>query len=93
MTTYHGIYNAKSAAKRFYNSVMMRGDAVIANSEWTAAHIREEYRTAPRHLAVIPRGVDFARFSPERVADERVEALRRQWYVQRETGPFSSRAG
>ena len=37
VTTYHGIYNASNPLKRFYNSVMARADAVIANSQWTAA--------------------------------------------------------
>ena len=32
VTTYHGVYNAKSAPKKLYNSVMARGDLVIANS-------------------------------------------------------------
>ena len=82
VTTYHGIYNAKSATKRFYNSVMARGDAVIANSEWTAAHIAAEYRFKPKHLAVIPRGVDFARFDPAGIPAERVENLRRQWQAK-----------
>ena len=74
VTTYHGIYNARSAVKRFYNSVMARGDAVIANSEWTAAHIAREYRFKPKRLVVIPRGVDMVRFEPARVPQERVEA-------------------
>ena len=82
VTTYHGIYNAKSAVKRFYNSVMVRGDAVIANSEWTAAHIAAEYRFKPKHLAVIPRGVDFARFDPERIPSARVDGLRERWGVK-----------
>ena len=32
VTTYHGAYSETNAAKRLYNSVMARGDAVIANS-------------------------------------------------------------
>jgi glycosyltransferase involved in cell wall biosynthesis len=32
VTTFHGIYNARNPLKRFYNSVMARGDNVIANS-------------------------------------------------------------
>jgi glycosyltransferase involved in cell wall biosynthesis len=82
VTTYHGIYNAKSAAKRFYNSVMARGDVVIANSEWTAAHIAAEYRFKPKQLAVIPRGVDFARFDPAGIPRARVDSLREQWRVK-----------
>src|SRR5688572_25404251 len=31
VTTYHGIYRAKGPLKRWYNSVMAKGDVVIAN--------------------------------------------------------------
>ncbi len=79
VTTYHGIYNAKSGFKRFYNSVMARGDAVIANSEWTGAHIAKEYRFRPKHLVVIPRGVDFTRFDPAALPPDRVDAMRARW--------------
>ncbi len=82
VTTYHGIYKAKSDLKRFYNSIMARGDAVIANSEWTAAHINREYRFRPKRLVVIPRGVDFQLFDPSRVSVERVQALQAKWGVQ-----------
>jgi len=79
VTTYHGIYNARSGPKRFYNSVMARGDAVIANSEWTGAHIAKEYRFRPKHLVVIPRGVDFTRFDPAALPPDRIEAVRARW--------------
>jgi glycosyltransferase involved in cell wall biosynthesis len=79
VTTYHGIYNANNPAKRFYNSVMARSDAVIANSEWTAAHIAEQYRFKPKHLQVIPRGVDLAHFDIASVSAERVAAMRAKW--------------
>ena len=38
VTTYHGIYPARSPWKRAYNSVMAKGDIVIANSHFTRAH-------------------------------------------------------
>src|SRR6202051_1521909 len=44
VTTYHGIYNSGNTFKRFYNSVMASGDMVIANSQWTADHIKQEHR-------------------------------------------------
>jgi glycosyltransferase involved in cell wall biosynthesis len=81
VTTYHGIYNAKNPLKRYYNSVMAKGDTVIANSQWTAAHIEAEYRFRPKRLVVIPRGIDLARFSPDAVAPSRVDTMRRQWGV------------
>lgn len=79
VTTYHGIYNARTALKRWYNSVMVRGDAVIANSQWTADHIRSTYRTPPKNLTVIHRGIDFSAFSPERIDAAAATALRAKW--------------
>lgn len=79
VTTYHGIYNATNPFKRFYNSVMVRGDAVIANSEWTASHIAAEHRIARDRLHVIPRGVDLDHFDPAGIAPDRVATLRAQW--------------
>jgi glycosyltransferase involved in cell wall biosynthesis len=79
VTTYHGSYSARSAFKRFYNSVMVRGDAVIANSQWTAEHIASQYASAPKRLVTIPRGVDIARFDPRNVAPDRVAAMRAAW--------------
>ena len=40
VTTYHGSYAGRSSVKVLYNSVMARGDAVIANSHYTADLIR-----------------------------------------------------
>lgn len=79
VTTYHGIYNARNPLKRLYNSVMARADAVIANSEWTAAHVLAEHKIAPEKLTVIPRGVDLARFDPAGTSPDHVAALRTQW--------------
>src|SRR5690606_36440509 len=36
VTTYHGAYAEHGAMKRAYNSVMSRGDVVIANSHYTS---------------------------------------------------------
>ena len=41
LTTYHGIYSETSALKRWYNSVMVAGNAVIANSHYTRQVIQE----------------------------------------------------
>jgi glycosyltransferase involved in cell wall biosynthesis len=81
VTTYHGSYAGRSSVKVLYNSVMARGDAVIANSAYTAELIRAVHPQAADRLRVIHRGTDFAVFSPASVAPERVEALRRAWGV------------
>jgi glycosyltransferase involved in cell wall biosynthesis len=77
VTTWHGSYTARTSIKRFYNSVMARGDVVIANSAWTAEHIRAQFPA--KRIVTIPRGVDLARFDPGSVPPQQVEDLRRRW--------------
>jgi len=84
VTTYHGIYNAGNPLKRFYNSVMVRADAVIANSQWTADHILREHKRKPKRLVVIPRGVDLEVFDPGAVSPDRTAQMRRDWGVGEE---------
>jgi glycosyltransferase involved in cell wall biosynthesis len=62
ITTYHGIYNATNDLKRAYNSVMAKGDIVIANSNFTRAHILKEHKISAEKIVVIPRGVELGRF-------------------------------
>jgi glycosyltransferase involved in cell wall biosynthesis len=79
LTTYHGAYQAGGPLKKFYNSIMASGDLVIANSQYTADQIAAAYKTKPEKLVVIPRGTDFSAFDPERVASERVTAVKTAW--------------
>ena len=80
VTTYHGVYNARSAPKRAWNRVMAMGDRVIANSAFTRDHLLGEHRGVdPAKVVAIPRGVDLDRFSPGRVSPERVAAVRAAW--------------
>ncbi|MCU0953302.1 MAG: glycosyltransferase family 4 protein [Hyphomicrobium sp.] len=82
VTTYHGAYNEKSAAKRFYNGVMARGDLVIANSNYTRDLVRARYGTPDDRIRVIHRGVDCSVFAPDKVSEDRVERLRSEWGVR-----------
>lgn len=79
VTTYHGAYSSKSAPKTLYNSVMARGDVVIANSHFTAEIIQKVYRIEPSRLRVIHRGTNFEAFAPDLVGPDRVEKVRRTW--------------
>ncbi len=79
VTTYHGVYNAKGSLKRLYNSVMARGDKVIANSDFTARHIVVEHPWAADRIVTIHRGVDIAKFSADAIAPSRLDALRTAW--------------
>jgi glycosyltransferase involved in cell wall biosynthesis len=79
VTTYHGTYNEGWPGKRLYNSVMARGERVIAISDFIADHLRARHGTSPDRILVIPRGVDPALFDPDGVAPRRVDALRQAW--------------
>lgn len=81
VTTFHGIYNARSQLKRLYNSVMARGDVVIANSEYTREHILEHYNVDPERIVAIPRGVDLDVFDSDKMKPAEVSAMRASWNV------------
>jgi glycosyltransferase involved in cell wall biosynthesis len=79
VTTFHGTYGDSNAFKRLYNAVMVRGEPTIAISEFIARHIIETYKVPAERLRVIPRGIDFERFSPERVQPHRMLQLVKDW--------------
>ncbi len=81
VTTYHGAYGEKDPFKRLYNSVMARGDVVIANSNYTANLIKSRYGTSPDRIAVIQRGVDLEKFDATRISEVRKMDLRTAWGI------------
>ncbi len=80
VTTYHGVYNARSGLKRAYNRIMARGDVVIANSGFTRDHLLATHAGVdPAKVVAIPRGIDLTRFSPDAVSAACVTAVRAAW--------------
>ena len=65
VTTFHNAYGARTALKRRYNSVMARGDRVIAISDFVAEHAASVYGVGRDRLRTIPRGVDLEIFDPK----------------------------
>ncbi|WP_237215130.1 glycosyltransferase family 4 protein, partial [Falsiroseomonas oryziterrae] len=79
VTTYHGAYNEGFPGKRLYNSVMARGERVIAISRFIAGLIEQRHGTPRDRIRLIPRGVDPRRFDPSAVPGADVLALREAW--------------
>ena len=79
LTTYHGIYNSGNRLKRHYNAIMTRGARIIANSEFTKAHIIREHGTDPDIITVIPRAVDLTAFDLEALDTDDVAAEFERW--------------
>ncbi|PHR61579.1 MAG: glycosyl transferase [Robiginitomaculum sp.] len=87
ITTYHGIYNAKSGLKRRYNAVMTKGDIIIANSKFTKAHIIKEHNISADKIIVIARGVDMVVFDPKLVKAKAVKDCKKNWGIENTSWP------
>ncbi|WP_366863920.1 glycosyltransferase family 4 protein [uncultured Roseibium sp.] len=81
VTTYHGTYNQSNALKGWYNSVMARGDAVIANSHFISGLIEDRHPFAKGKITVIQRGSDLKGLLPDNVSALRLQALKDQWGI------------
>jgi len=81
ITTYHGIYNGASVFKRFYNSIMTKGEHIIANSGFTKAHIIKTHGTEADRITVIHRGVKMNLFDPSKISKDDIIAQRNRWGI------------
>ncbi len=82
VTTVHAAYKGnENNFKRFYNSVMVKGDRVIAISKFIADYVHNHFEMDGRNLITIPRGVDLSKFHPNFVKAERAINLAKQWRV------------
>ncbi|WP_420548524.1 glycosyltransferase family 4 protein [Curvivirga sp.] len=79
MTTFHGTYNFDGPIKKFYNSVMQKGEKVIAISEFIVDHMMENYKTPWSKIRLVRRGMDLDVFNPEKVPASRVVKLATEW--------------
>lgn len=86
VTTYHSRVHEKPRLKVFYNSVMTRGDAVIANSEFTAGRIRAVHAPDEARIFTVPRGIDIDGLAPAAIAPGRIEALCSRWEIDGTSG-------
>ena len=80
ITTFHGTYNFKSKIKKFYNSVMVKSDHVIAGSEFILNHIHSNYNIQSSS-SVIKRGIDEKYFSKKNVSEEEVIKLKKSMNI------------
>jgi glycosyltransferase involved in cell wall biosynthesis len=79
VTTFHGTYGVNGTGKRRYNSVMTRGERVIAISHFIADHIRHNYKMNMEQLRVVHRGVDLKVFNPFSHSPQRMIELTKEW--------------
>jgi len=85
VTTFHGTYNFNSKIKKFYNSVMVRSDLIIAGSNFIFSHINEnysEYLKANQKFLVIFRGINTDYFDPSTTLEKDEDNLFKSWELK-----------
>ena len=85
VTTFHGTYNFKGKFKKFYNSVMVRSNLIIAGSNFIFSHIRENYSQfidIKKKLLVIFRGINVDYFDPSTKLENEEKKLLQKWDIK-----------
>ncbi len=87
VTTFHGTYNFKTNLKKFYNSVMVRSDLIIAGSNFIFSHIKENYSTYlnyKKKFLVIFRGINVDYFDSSTTLENDEKKLLKQWNIEKD---------
>lgn len=79
LATVDTVYGRSGPMQRRYTAAMMKGERVIAVSQYLADHIRETYPVDPGRIRLIRRGIDLRHFDPDHVGPERLVQLARRW--------------
>ena len=84
VTTFHGTYNFKSNLKKWYNSVMVRSDLIIAGSNFIFSHIQENYTKylKDQKFLVIFRGINTEYFNPKKIKESDKILLKKNWKIE-----------
>jgi len=85
VTTFHGTYNFKSKLKKFYNSVMVRSDLIIAGSNFIFSHINENYSNylnTKKKFLVIFRGINTDYFDSTTTLEKDEDELFKLWELK-----------
>ena len=83
VTTFHGTYNFRGGLKKFYNSIMLRSDLIIAGSNFIFSHIKENYSNLinNKKFLVIFRGINVDYFDPSTTIEMDESNLKKKWGI------------
>jgi len=87
VTTFHGTYNFTGKIKKFYNSVMVRSNLIIAGSNFIFSHIKENYSELlglKKKFLVIFRGINVDYFDPSTKLEIDEQKLLQKWEINKE---------
>ncbi len=85
VTTFHGTYNFSNKIKKFYNSIMVRSNLIIAGSNFIFSHINENYgnyfNNKKKKLLVVFRGINTSYFHSPKVPPIKVEKFTKEFNI------------
>ena len=84
VTTFHGTYNFNNKVKKFYNSVMVKSNLIIAGSNFIFSHIKNnysDYLDIKNKLLVIFRGINVDYFDPTTKTEIEEKKLLKNWGI------------
>ena len=87
VTTFHGTYSFSGKFKKFYNSVMVRSDLIIAGSNFIFSHIKENYSKffkLKKKFLVIFRGINVYYFDASSKLESEEKKLLEKWEINKE---------
>ena len=87
VTTFHGTYSFSGKFKKFYNSVMIRSDLIIAGSNFIFSHIKENYSKffkLKKKFLVIFRGINVDYFDASSKLESEEKKLLEKWEINKE---------
>ena len=85
VTTFHGTYNFTNSIKKFYNSVMVNSDLVIAGSNFIFNYINKNYSkylNSKKKFLVIFRGINIDYFDPSTTIESEEDKLFKEWKLK-----------
>ena len=85
VTTFHGTYNFKNSIKKFYNSIMVKSDVLIAGSNFIFSHISENYQkflNSKKKFLVIFRGINTEYFDSDAIKKKDIDKLKATWKIE-----------
>ena len=84
VTTFHGTYNFNNSLKKYYNSVMLKSNLIVAGSNFIFSHINENYSNylnLNKKFLVIFRGINTEYFNPNKILGSDEKKLLSQWKI------------
>jgi glycosyltransferase involved in cell wall biosynthesis len=86
VTTFHGTYSFNNSLKKFYNSIMLRSDLIIAGSNFIFSHINKNYSKYlkfKKKFLVIFRGINVDYFDESTTLESDEDQLILKWELRK----------